>query len=213
MAQLWRETAALAAKHDEACRLSKLDRRRRRDDDDNDDACRFSQRLRRDVYESESPKHGVSYVQFLHDISGPYAQVAIGHPRPATEKARGERNCALEYISTQLKLDLIVVDNDKSQDGEDTTLCVRFSSVAAARDWVSDFVRKHSDIGIMLGSVNDPLVQEFHFFRLNQRLYHILIYIIEGRLGRSTSDTWTFYPLMNDKARAALVSWLAGYDL
>lgn len=59
--------------------------------------------------------------------------------------------------------------------------CIYFGDLKSAQRWVL-LLRRHMDNGIMVGKKKDTLIKKFKYFRLNEKLYHLIWYIVEERI-------------------------------
>jgi len=72
-----------------------------------------------------------------------------------------------------------------------------------------------SDNAYMVGAPEDPLVRAFHYVRINERLYHLIIYILEGQLTYDVATTtWNVSDAVKKASqRADINEWLDKYVL
>nr|QBK89533.1 MAG: hypothetical protein LCPAC001_00430 [Pithovirus LCPAC001] len=96
---------------------------------------------------------------------------------------------------------------------EDGKTKIYFSSKDDALKWTKKMTQSHHDRGILVGSKNDSLIKKYSMFRINEKLYHILWYIMEDKLiYDETTGEWTS-KIKNIKSNKYANEWLKEYNL
>lgn len=115
---------------------------------------------------------------------------------------------SLRLVRERLGLDVRI-------DEENQNANVSFGSIGAAQDWVTVMVSTFADAGQLIGDEVDSLIIGFRGFRINMQLWHLLCYILEGKVWYTLpGDVWNIHhSIQPSRKRIEISQWLAKYLL
>eukprot|EP01088_Endostelium_zonatum_P004954 TRINITY_DN1633_c0_g1_i1.p1 TRINITY_DN1633_c0_g1~~TRINITY_DN1633_c0_g1_i1.p1 ORF type:complete len:353 (+),score=87.11 TRINITY_DN1633_c0_g1_i1:100-1158(+) len=128
------------------------------------------------------------------------------HDYPAEEVERENRT--FQYVYRTIGILVVGTVSKGSR--------IYFQNKKAAVGWVTRMTTnpQWSDEGVMLGKPTDSLVRSFHHFRLNKRLWNVMMYITECQLWYDEStQIWTCTNIPLERHRKDVEDWLLIYGL